>query len=216
MSEKDNGKSGAASKRWRGGAFAFLLPVLVVGAAAGGAMAAHQPLEFDPSAYENVEPPEPVELKAIDLPEEKGGTATLEITMPEAALAGQLKDGRYAGSALCGVGNDEDWQPYYLVVEIEVSGGKVAGVTDVYGDTKGEIDPAYVYDASENSMYLDRAIEGTGGRFSKGFLAQVEEYLASGEESGGVDTVSGSTYSVVSLVQAYNRAVAEAVAQSGQ
>ena len=214
MSVSDDSVKEVKKARSGRAACVFLLPVLAVGVAAVGAMAAHRPLEFDPSAYEDIQPPAPVELKAIDLPEERGGVATLQISMSQEALDGNLKDGFYTGSALCGEGNDEDWSPYYLVVEIEVADGRVAGVTNVYGDASGEIDGNYLYDAAENSMYLDRALEGTGGRFSKGFLTQVEEYLASGAESGGVDTVSGSTYSVVSLVQAYNRAVEQAVEES--
>lgn len=105
---------------------------------------------------------------------------------------------------------------YNIIVEIEVSGGRVSAVKDISGDTEGVIDPQYVYDSAENSLYRSRAIKGTGGRFSKGALNQIEEFIESGEETGGVDTVSGSTYSVVSIVQAYNRAVAEAVAKAGE
>lgn len=165
-------------------------------------------------ASETPSAPATVELQTRELPEEKGGVATLELSMPSEALEGTLKDGTYTGYALCGLGNDEDWQPYYIEVDVKVSGGKVTEVTRIEGDTEGSIDPTYVYDAAENSLYLDRAIEGTGGRFSKGALDQIQAFLDSGAQTGGVDTVSGSTYSVVSIVQAYNRAVAEAVAQS--
>lgn len=166
------------------------------------------------NAGETLNTPATVELQTRELPEEKGGVATLELSMPSEALEGALKDGTYTGYALCGLGNDEDWQPYYIEVDVKVSGGKVTEVTRIEGDTEGSIDPTYVYDAAENSLYLDRAIEGTGGRFSKGALDQIQAFLDSGAQTGGVDTVSGSTYSVVSIVQAYNRAVAEAVAQS--
>lgn len=166
------------------------------------------------NAGETPSAPATVELQTRELPEEKGGVATLELSMPSEALEGALKDGTYTGYALCGLGNDEDWQPYYIEVDVKVSGGKVTEVTRIEGDTEGSIDPTYVYDAAENSLYLDRAIEGTGGRFSKGALDQIQAFLDSGAQTGGVDTVSGSTYSVVSIVQAYNRAVAEAVAQS--
>lgn len=153
-------------------------------------------------------------LKTRELPEEKGGAATFELTMPQAALEGRLKDGTYTGSALCGLGNDEDWAPYYVIVQIQVEDGKVARILDISGDEEGAVDAQYVYDSAENSLYLSRAIKGTGGRFSKGAQDQIEAFIESGDATGGVDTVSGSTFSVLSIVQAYNKAVAEAVAQA--
>lgn len=192
----------------------FLLPAVFVAAVAAAAVSAHEPVTYNPDDYEQVHVPETIELETLDLPEEKGGSATLELSMPQTALDGALRDGTYTGAALCGEGNEEDWSPYYIIVEITVKDGRVSEISDIYGDASGEIDPAYVYDAAENSLYLDRAIEGTGGRFSKGALNQIQEFIDSGEATGGVDTVSGSTFSVVSIFQAYNKAVSEAVAQS--
>ena len=191
------------------------LSVALTAGAALGAVGSYEPVEFDPAAYEPPAVPV-VDLQTRDLPEERGGVATLELTMPRQALEGTLKDGTYTGAALCGAGNDEDWQPYYILVDVEVRKGRIQGITDIRGDAEGAVDRAYRYDAAENSLYLDRAVEGTGGRFSKGALDQIEAFIESGEEQGGVDTVSGSTYSVVSIVQAYNRAVSDAVEQSGR
>lgn len=188
-------------------------PVLVV-VLTGAAVITHEPSEVDASAITPREVPSVTDLQTRDLPEEKGGAATLELVMPDAALEGKLKDGTYTGSALCGLGNDEDWAPYYVIVEVSVEGGRVSAVKDIRGDTEGEVDGQYIYDAAENSLYLSRAIKGTGGRFTKGALNQIEAFIESGEAIGGVDTVSGSTYSVVSIVQAYNKAIAEAVAQA--
>lgn len=173
----------------------------------------HEPLVFDAANYQ---PPNPdvSQLQLLELPASKSGVATLEITLPEKAKAGRLRNGIYVGEALCGEGNDEDWKPYYLLVEVEVKDGRVAGITNIYGDAASTVDPNYWYDSVENGIYLKRAIEGTGGRFTKGALEQITTFLESGEEVGGVDTVSGSTYSVVSIVQAYNRAVADAVSAS--
>lgn len=189
---------------------AVLAPVLVTAVLAIGTAETH-PIQLAESAQAAVPEAPVVNLQTRDLPEERGGVATLELTMPKAALDADLKDGLYKGFALCGVGNDEGWQPYPLVVEVEVAQGRIAAVSQIYGDDGGEVESEYTYDAVENGMYLDRAIEGTGGRFSKGALRQIEDFLESGEETGGVDTVSGSTYSVVSIVQAYNRAVDAAV-----
>lgn len=194
--------------------FAFLLPALFTAGAVLAGVGLHEPVVFNPDDVEQAQAPEVVELQTRELPEEKGGAATLQLTMPQEALDGTLRDGTYVGSALCGEGNEEDWAPYYLTVEIIVKDGRIAEISDIYGDEEGAIDPAYRYDAAENSLYLDRAIEGTGGRFSKGALEQIQSFIESGEATGGVDTVSGSTFSVVSIFQAYNSAVAQAVAQA--
>lgn len=173
----------------------------------------HEPLVFDAETYQ---PPNPdvSQLQLLELPASKSGVATLEITLPEKAKAARLRNGIYIGEALCGEGNDEDWKPYYLLVEVEVKDGRIAGITNMYGDATSTVDPNYWYDSVENGIYLKRAIEGTGGRFTKGALEQITTFLESGEETGGIDTVSGSTYSVVSIVQACNRAVADAVSAS--
>lgn len=194
----------------------FLLPAALTAIAALIAVCSHEPVTYDPDDYAkaHMQAPEVVELQTLDLPEEKGGAATLELSMPQAALDGTLRDGTYTGAALCGEGNEEDWAPYYVIVEITVEGGRVKGISSIYGDDAGAIDPAYVYDAAENSLYLDRAIEGTGGRFSKGALDQIQAFIESGEAKGGVDTVSGSTFSVVSIFQAYGKAVSAAVEQA--
>lgn len=89
----------------------FFVPVAFVAVFAVCGAASHVPPQVDTSAYETPEVPVAIDLQTRELPEEKGGSATLELTMPAAALDGRLKDGTYTGSALCGLGNDEDWAP---------------------------------------------------------------------------------------------------------
>lgn len=198
-----------AGRRLSGAFLLFLLPALFTAAFAAVSVASYDEVVFNPDEYV-VEAPV-VELQLLDLPEERGGVATYEIWMPDEALAGVLIDGTYTGVALCGEGNDEDWKPYYIMLDIEVVGGKVEKVSRVEGDSAGVIDPAYWYDAAENSLYLNRALDGTGGRFSQGALRQMQAFIAEGASVGGVDTVSGSTYTVLSIAQAFNRAIDEAL-----
>ncbi len=122
-----------------------------------------------------------------------------------------IPDGIYEGSALC---RDEDapsaYAPYYLVVEIEVIDGKVKRIGEVYGDEEGRIDPAYRYDSHENASYLNKAIKGSG-LFTKGVKTQIQEKLDAGEPIEGIDTVSGATWSSLSIIEAYVKAVQAAI-----
>lgn len=122
-----------------------------------------------------------------------------------------IPDGTYEGSAFC---RDEDapsaYAPYYLVVEIEVVDGKVKRIGEVYGDDEGRIDPAYRYDSHENASYLNKAIKGSG-LFTKGVKTQIQEKLDAGEAVEGIDTVSGATWSSLSIIEAYVKAVQAAI-----
>lgn len=126
---------------------------------------------------------------------------------------GTLMDGIHSGYALCGLGNPDNWSPYYIVVDIEVRDGRVTRVANVYADADGAIDPAYVYNASENVIYFEWALEGKGGRLNKGVLTQIQAYLDAGEEVGSINVVSGATYSCRSIVSAYAAALKSALAQ---
>lgn len=132
-------------------------------------------------------------------------------TLPEGEDTPAIPDGIYEGYALC---RDEDaptaYAPYYIVTEIEVVNGKVARVGEVYGDEEGEIDPAYVYDSHENASYLNKAIKGSG-LFTKGVKTQIQEKLDAGAPVEGIDTVSGATWSSLSIIEAYVKAVQAAI-----
>ncbi|MBE6471553.1 MAG: FMN-binding protein [Coriobacteriaceae bacterium] len=120
---------------------------------------------------------------------------------------GGYVDGVYTGIDLCGVGNDDGWKPYYVVVQIEVEDGKVARISDVYGDT-GSIDPQYVYDSKENATYLNKAISGTPRK--KGVKTQIQARLDAGQEvaASDIDTLSSATISSESIIAAYFDALA--------
>lgn len=130
------------------------------------------------------------------------------------SMSGDFPDGTYSGHALCGVGNEDGWQPYYLVVEVEASGGKIVRVANAYGDADGKIDPKYVYDGAENSVYLNRALNYNGLRL-KGVKTQVQAKLDSGEEVPGIDVISNATYSCNAFLEAFYEAVRCAHEQVG-
>ena len=92
-------------------------------------------------------------------------------------------------------------------MQITVRDGRVAEISDIYGDTAGEIDSRYRYDSKENSTYLSFAINGVGKRV-KGMKAKIQEKLDAGEAVSGLDTVSSATWSSQSILDAYANAVA--------
>ena len=120
----------------------------------------------------------------------------------------RLVDGTYSAYAFCKDLDDPSlFSPYYIVLEIEVAGGKVAQISNVYADSEGTIDPHYKYDSSENSIYLNIAINGVGKKM-KGMVAKIQEKLDAGEDTSSVDVVSGATWSSKSIQEAFNKAVA--------
>ena len=119
-----------------------------------------------------------------------------------------LVDGTYSGHAFCrDLDSPSAYSPYYIIVEIEVAGGRIAKVSNVYADSEGVIDSRYRYDSSENSTYLDFAINGVGRRV-KGMVAKMQEQLDAGGDPTSVDVVSSATWSSKSIVEAYKSAAA--------
>ncbi len=132
---------------------------------------------------------------------------TVEVELGETTL---LADGTYVGWALCGEGAS-GWSKYYVFVEIEVVGGVVAAITSIYGDAAGTIDAAVVYNATENSLYLNKAINGYG-RSTLGLLAKINALLAEGiTDTSGLDCISGATYSSDAIFEAFEMALALAL-----
>ncbi len=105
------------------------------------------------------------------------------------------------------------FNPYYIGVTVETSGGKVTGISNIFGDDKGVVDSKYVYDANQNAVYLNRAINGLNKR-KPGVKTQLEAIIASGKADGTVDTISGATYSSKSILEAYRAALAQAHAST--
>ena len=120
-----------------------------------------------------------------------------------------LVDGSYSGYALCkNLDSPKAYSPYYVIVEIEVTGGKVSSISNVYGDSQGIIDSNYKYDSKENATYLNFAIDGIGRRV-KGVKAQIQASIDAGEPNPvDIDMVSSATWSSKSIIEAYQRALA--------
>ncbi|MBQ9003562.1 MAG: FMN-binding protein, partial [Eggerthellaceae bacterium] len=157
--------------------------------------------EPDPTPTPEPEPePEPT-------PDPAPGPVELPEGVP--SIHGDFPDGTYTGYALCGVGNEDGWQPYYLVVEVQAEDGAIVKVVDAHGDSDGVVDPAYVYDGAENSVYLNRALNYNGLRL-KGVKTQVQSRLDAGSEVTGVDVVSNATYSCDAFLDAFYEAVKSA------
>ena len=128
---------------------------------------------------------------------------------------GALEDGSYYGYAYCsksGTGFDE-WDPYYLFVKIDVSGGKVVAISDVYADEVGVVDPQCVYSSSQNALYLNWAIDGKYGGIGyrmRSVVKQIQEKIDAGAQVSDIQTVSGATRSSRSIINAYKAALQNA------
>lgn len=119
-----------------------------------------------------------------------------------------LIDGDYTGHGWCeDPAYEDDWDPYYVLVSIEVRDGVVARVSDIRGDSEGEVDSSFRFDLY-NATYLNRAITGTTR--AKGLLEQIQAKLDSGQDASKVDTVSGATFSSNAIIEGYASAVEQA------
>ncbi|MBQ9691110.1 MAG: FMN-binding protein [Eggerthellaceae bacterium] len=145
-----------------------------------------------------------------DTQDSSGGSE--DIQQPTGLYAGNFPDGMYSGYAFCLDGDAPNaWAPYYVIVEISASGGRITSVTNIYGDASGIIDPSYIYDAHENGTYLSKA--ANGGR-SGGLKKKLQNALDAGIDASSIDTVSSATWSSYAIRDAFEMAVANAKASS--
>ncbi len=136
------------------------------------------------------------------------GSNEVEVEVPTTDAA--LIDGEYRGYAFCeDEDNPSEWNPYYVIVDIEVADSRISSITDVFGDSEEIISPLYHYNASENGVYLNKAING--GIVNKGVRSQIQDKLDAGEEVTGIDTISGATWSSKAIINGYTKAVEVAV-----
>ena len=145
-------------------------------------------------------------------------TASTVKASVDTSTLGMLADGSYTGHAACGVGNEDDWQPYYVAVTIAVKGGVVAGIESIEGTSTGnDGDEALSWDADENQAYLTYAIDGRTrkGTYYEGVRAQLAAYIAAGEYPSSIDVVSGATYSSEAIFEAYYDALQQAAEAAG-
>lgn len=198
-------------KSIRSSALWFVLPSLVVVTAIGATICSYDPLSFDPSLYQTKTAlAEDLAEVVPDEPDEPDANAdAAKSVQPDAADKDKnLRDGTYTGYAVCGQGNSQGWQPYYVAVTIEVESGKVAAITDIRGtSTGGEGSTTLQWDAAESQRYLSRAIDGHGGT---GVRAQMVSQIEAQGSVSSVDVVSGATFSSTAIYNAYVDAVAKA------
>lgn len=124
--------------------------------------------------------------------------------------------GEFTAYALCrNTKLPSAYAPYYIGVTVKTLDGRVDSIVDIFGDDKGVVDPAYIYDSAENAYYLERALNGYGisGKHP-GVKAQLETLIAGGKADGSIDTISGATYSSKSIVEAYRAALGMAAASA--
>ena len=122
--------------------------------------------------------------------------------------ASRYEDGNYTGFALCADTEDENFDPYYVAVTIEVKGGKVAGISKIWGTDRTSdttlADVLNPFDES-NQAYLDYAINGR--TVKKTWYVGVKAQLLAGVSPSKVDVVSRSTYSSRAIAKAYESAL---------
>ena len=203
-------------KSIRSSAVWFVLPSLVVATAIGATICSYDPLSFDPSLYQTTTAlAEDLAEVVPDEPDEPDANAdAAKSVQPDAADKDKnLRDGTYTGYAVCGQGNSQGWQPYYVAVTIEVESGKVAAITDIRGtSTGGEGSTTLQWDAAKSQRYLSRAIDGDGGT---GVRAQMVSQIEAQGSVSSVDVVSGATFSSEAIAEAYGAALAKAAAAAG-
>lgn len=122
----------------------------------------------------------------------------------------KMVNGTYTGYGWCeDPDRIDEWNPYYVVLSIEVEDGAIVEISDVYGDAEGIVDPKYLYEP-ENIPYLDRAINGTSRK--PGVVRQLSSKLDSGSSAAGIDTLSSATFSSRAIVDAFVDAARQAEA----
>lgn len=142
----------------------------------------------------------------------EGAASTGEAAVPDGSES-------FYGFAYCSSSSSDSWAPYYVFVQVSAADGRVAGVARVYGDADGIVDPSVLYSSSENSLYLNWAIEGKFGGVGyrmKSVVVQIQEKIEAGAEVSGISTVSGATRSSNAIKEAYEMAVANAAAGVGR
>lgn len=114
--------------------------------------------------------------------------------------ASKYLDGTYSAAALVDPGEDGDFDPYMLSLDVTVKHGKIASVENVTGSGDGYI--------SKDERYIRRALTGTTS--ARGLSDQVIE----AQSAGSLDAVSGATWSSRAIITALQAALGEAEASS--
>ena len=129
---------------------------------------------------------------------------------PGDAATPHYEDGSYTAYVYCAdTSRPTRYEPYYLAATVNIKDGKVASITNVHGQSTGNVGDAELnpYD-EDNDIYIAYAVEGRTYR-NKTYLGVVNQLLK-GTKSSAVDVVGGATYSSKALARAYDAALAQA------
>lgn len=129
---------------------------------------------------------------------------------PGDAATPHYEDGSYTAYVYCAdTSRPTRYEPYYLAATVNIKDGKVASITNVHGQSTGNVGDAELnpYD-EDNDIYIAYAVEGRAYR-NKTYLGVVNQLLK-GTKSSAVDVVGGATYSSKALARAYDAALAQA------
>lgn len=143
---------------------------------------------------------------------------TMEGAQDDDASIDELADGTWTGYAACGVGNTEDWKPYYVATTLKVKKGKIVKISKIIGTSTGDKgNKKLSWDAAENQTYLTWALEGRtrGSVTYKGVRAQLDAAIAVGKTPTSIDAVSGATYSSEAAYHSYFAALKKSAAAAG-
>lgn len=131
---------------------------------------------------------------------------------PGDAATPHYEDGSYTAYVYCAdTSRPTRYEPYYLAATVNIKDGKVASITNVHGQSTGNVGDAELnpYD-EDNDIYIAYAVEGRTYR-NKTYLGVVNQLLK-GTKSSAVDVVGGATYSSKALARAYDAALVQAEA----
>lgn len=131
---------------------------------------------------------------------------------PDDAATPHYEDGSYTAYVYCAdASRPTRYEPYYLAATVNIKDGKVASITNVHGQSTGNVGDAELnpYD-EDNDTYIAYAVEGRTYR-NKTYLGVVNQLLK-GTKSSAVDVVGGATYSSKALARAYDAALVQAEA----
>ena len=131
---------------------------------------------------------------------------------PGDAATPHYEDGSYTAYVYCAdTSRPTRYEPYYLAATVNIKDGKVASITNVHGQSTGNVgDPELNPYDEDNDIYIAYAVEGRTYR-NKTYFGVVNQLLK-GTKSSAIDVVGGATYSSKALARAYDAALAQAEA----
>lgn len=119
-------------------------------------------------------------------------------------------DGTYTAYAYCGDDDEDDFEPYYVVVTVVIEDGVPVDISDYYATNDVGDDEAVLSEYDEdNEDYLWWAAEGRTTRTGtwEGVISQLIDGLVAATD---IEPVSGATYSSNAIAEAYSKCLEQA------